>query len=137
MENPISIINETDGKSVTLKFKNNFEKGILYTIESAGLKDVSGNPLLKTIQKTGIAENWAANDLIINEVMFENPANSVEYVEIYNKSNKIINLKGLTLTTRKTNGELNTGSKILNELLLPPMYYAALCVNPDSLKRYY
>ena len=137
MGKPENTILETDGKSATLIFKTNFEKGVLYIIETDGLTDLTGNALLNVIQKTGIPESLETNDIIINEVMFEQPENSVEYVEIYNKSNKIINLKGLTLTTRKTNGELNTGSKILNELLLPPKNYAALCENADSLKNYY
>lgn len=137
MGKPDNIIIEADGKSATLKFKTNFEKGVLYTLETDGLKDISGNALLKPTQIIGIPENWAVNDLIINEILFEQPENSVEYVEIYNKSNKIFNLKGLTLTTRKTSAELNTGSKISNEILLAPNEYAALCVDPDSLRKYY
>ncbi len=134
---PENLIIDPDGKSATLKFKTNFEKGILYTVVCEGLKDLSGNSLVKPTQKTGIPESWEVNDLIINEVMFEQPENSVEYVEIYNKSKKNINLKGLTLTTRKTNGELNTGSKISSEILLIPNEFAALCVDPDSLRKYY
>lgn len=134
---PENIIIDSEGKSATLKFKNTFEKGVIYTIETGGLKDLAGNALLKLTQETGISENWEANDIIINEVMFEQAENSVEYVEIYNKSNKIINLKGLTLTTRKSKGDLNTGSKINNDILLAPKNYAALCVDPDSLRSYY
>lgn len=134
---PENVIIDSEGKSATLKFKNEFEKGVIYTIQTEGLKDLAGNALLKLTQKIGITENWEANDIIINEVMFEQAENSVEYVEIYNKSNKVINLKGLTLTTRKTKGDLNTGSKINNDILCAPKDYAVLCVDPDSLNRYY
>lgn len=127
----------SDLKTVTLVFNKNFEKGQLYTLYLSGLSDLSGNNLLIQQLIVGIPENTAQGDIVWNEIMFENPQNSVEYLEIFNKSNKILNISGLVFTTRKTNGTLNTGNKLPEHTLLEPGGYLAFCSHPDSLKRYY
>jgi hypothetical protein len=76
-------------------------------------------------------------DLIINEIMFENPLSSLEYIEIYNRSDKVLDLSGVTLTTRKTDGSLNTGVKIPAKIYLLPDTYLAICENADSIRNYY
>lgn len=126
-----------DKTSITLDFDFNFEKGKSYEIEIFGFKDVAGN-LLESIKKSiGIEESISVGDLIINEIMFENPLNSLEYIEIYNASNKILDISGLIFSTRKTDGTLNTGNKIPQKTLLMPNQYLALTENADSVKNYH
>lgn len=72
-----------------------------------------------------------------NELMFENPEQATEYVEIYNKSDKVIDLSGFVVTTRKVDGELNTGNKLPDLALIGPGRYMALCPQADSVKNYF
>jgi len=69
--------------------------------------------------------------------MFENPLNSLEYVELYNKSDKLLDISNMVVTTRKTDGTLNTGSKVPPRTLLLPHAYLALCANADSVRNYH
>lgn len=126
-----------DNMSVILVFNHEFEKGKAYNIEVSGLKDLAGNILLETLRSIGIVEVTEYGDLIINEIMFENPLNSLEYLEIYNTSDKVLDVSGLIFTTRKTDGSLNTGNKIPLETLLFPHQYIAVCENVDSVRNYH
>ncbi|KAA6302020.1 MAG: hypothetical protein EZS26_001836 [Candidatus Ordinivivax streblomastigis] len=92
------------------------------------------------------------NDLIINEILFNPPTGGEEYVELYNRSEKTIDLRSISLATRKTDGSLQYIHPITTEetLLLPENYVLitknrtavcqlfqcrdeALCVEPASI----
>ncbi len=127
----------TDGKTATLVFDRSFEKGVIYSLQVAGITDIAGNSPTELTKWTGIPEAIMPGDLIWNEVMFDNAITSVEYVEIYNNSDKVISLKSAVFTTKKTDGSLNTGHQITTETLMAPRGYVALCSDPDSLKNYH
>jgi len=135
--NPSAIMVSDDKKSIDLTFASNFEKGKIYKLQLSGLTDLAGNTLIETARTIGIVEPKAVGDLILNEVMFENPLNSLEYVELYNKSEKLLDVSGLVFTTRKTDGTLNTGSKVPPKTWLLPHAYLALCANADSVRNYH
>ena len=89
---PASRLISPDKKTIDLTFGNNFERGKLYNLQFAGLKDLAGNALTETNRTIGLSEPIAQGDLVFNEVMFENPDSSAEYVEIYNKSEKLLDV---------------------------------------------
>lgn len=123
--------------SIKLQFSDNFERGILYTIQANGLKDLAGNELKLTTKTFGIVEPIENGDLVFNEVMFENPANSLEYIELYNNSDKLLDVSNLVFTTRKSDGSLNTGNKIPSTTLLKAQGYLDLCSDADSVRTYH
>jgi len=135
--NPSSQVVSVDKLSVTLSFNTDFEKGKIYCLEVSGLTDLSGNALAETSRCIGIVEPKDADNLIINEIMVENPVGSLEYIEIFNRSEKLLDLSGMILATRKTDGSLNTGIKIPASTTLLPKSYLALCENADSVRNYH
>ena len=137
MGSPTSQSFSDDKMSVVLNFASDFEKGKSYKLTTSGLKDLAGNVLVKTDSIIGIIEAKAVGDLILNEVMFENPANSLEYIEIYNKSGKLLDVSNMILTTRKTDGTLNTGVKIPSNTLMSAHGYLAVCAKADSVRNYH
>ena len=89
---------------------------------------MAGNQPELTKKSVGIVEKKEIGDLTFNEVMFENPETSLEYIEIYNKSDKLLDVSGMIFTTRKTDGTMNTGVIIpKNTSPLPPKGYLAIC----------
>ncbi len=137
MSSPTSQTVSDDKTSIELVFASGFEKGKTYSLHTTGLKDLAGNVLLKTDSIIGIIESKVVGDLILNEVMFENPANSLEYIEIYNKSGKLLDVSNLVLTTRKTDGALNTGVKVPSNTLMSAHSYLAVCAKADSVRNYH
>jgi hypothetical protein len=69
--------------------------------------------------------------------MFENPVGSLEYIEIYNRSDKLLDLSGMVLTTRKSDGTFNSGITIPNGITLLPISYVAFAENADSVRNYH
>lgn len=137
MGNPVSTEISTDKTSITLVFASNFEKGKIYNLQIAGLVDLSGNELVTNTKSIGISEKTDYGDIVINEVMFENAENSVEYIELFNTSNKLLDISGFVFTTRKTDGSLNTGNKIPPKTNLLPHSYLALCSDAVLLRKYH
>lgn len=127
----------TDKTAIELIFSSPFEKCILYKLSTTGLKDLSGNELMTKDKEIGINEKITLGDLIINEVMFENPLNSSEYVEVYNRSDKVLDISGLIISTRKTDGTINTGVAIPTQTMLLPKGYLAIGENADQLRSYH
>lgn len=120
-----------------IKLQYKFEEGVKYEIMLSGITDYSGNYLQNNTINTGIPEDAEIGDLLWNEVMFNHPENSSEYVEIYNRSAKVIELTGMYISTRKTDGTLNSGNKIDYYLLMYPSEYLAFTSSPDSVLLYH
>ena len=71
------------------------------------------------------------HDVIINEILFNPKPGGADYIELYNRSNKAVQLKNLLLAARNTYGQLAVPLKITTgEKLLFPEQYLAL--TPDS-----
>lgn len=129
----VSII---DKYTVQLTFSTTFVEKIVYVLDIS-IVDFSGNPLEITEYKFGVPELPEYGDLIINEVLFENPDGVDEYIEIYNKTEKIIDVSGLKITTLKSDGTQNTGNLIPNKSAIYPYDYLAFCKRPDVVREYY
>lgn len=137
MGNPVSQIISDDKKTIELVFASEFEHGKMYELNISGLTDLAGNELADTTRSIGYIEPIAPGDLVINEVMFDNPLNSLEYIEIYNKSDNVLDVSGVVFTTRKSDGTLNTGNVIPAKTLMLPHAYLALCADADSVRNYH
>ncbi len=122
---------------VELEFTSYFERGIIYTLEINGLTDLAGNPLFNNKKTFGISEPVEQGDILLNEVMFENPENSLEYIELVNASGKILDISGFVITTRKTDGTFNTGVKIPDNTVILPKDYIAFCSDAQIVREYH
>ena len=134
---PVSKLIFADSKSIALTFGSDFERAKLYYLQVSGLTDLAGNPLAETGRTIGVSENLAVGDLVFNEIMFENPDSSAEYIEVYNRSDKLLDVSGLVFTTRKTDGTLNTGNKIPNLTKMLPYSYLALTSDAVKVREYH
>ncbi|MEI6554787.1 MAG: lamin tail domain-containing protein [Paludibacter sp.] len=137
MGEPSSRSIAADKKSVLLTFGQDFERGKIYTLQVSGLTDLAGNPLAETQRTIGISEAVTQGDLIFNEVMFENPDSSAEYIELYNKSDKLLDISGLVFTNRKMDGSLNSGNKIPDKTQLLPKSYLAITSDANKVWKYH
>ena len=45
---------------------------------------------------------WSADEIVINEIMYNSPGTDVEFVELYNRSASTINLDGWYILTIMT-----------------------------------
>lgn|GEM_PF-342590 len=115
----------TGRTSVELEFSVNFLPGITYTLEINGLTDLSGNALIENKRTFGLPERIEFGDLLFNEVMFDNHENSVEYVELINTSDKVLDISGFVIATRRADETLTSGVRIPENTLILPRNYVA------------
>jgi hypothetical protein len=123
--------------TVQLTLSNALQVGTSYTITATNVTDCKGNSIAAFNQtKAGLSSAVAANDLIINEVLFNPTSDGTDYVEIYNRSNKIINLKNILLANRSSTGVI-AGMRPLSvvDLAMFPGEYYVLSADEQIVKR--
>ncbi len=136
--NQISLI-FPDYSSVLLQLSNSLSASIIYTLTlSDTLKDCVGNSIDVFITKQfAIPQAAQAYDIVINEVLIDPTINGAQFIELYNRSNKVIDLKQLELANID-NGSLSSVKEICSEgFLLFPAKYIAISTDPLKVKQEY
>ena len=113
--------------TVQLKLNTPLTTGKVYTITVSNLTDCSGNVVqAKATAKVGLTSVIDSFDVVINEILFNPKPNGVDYVEIYNRSNKIFDLRDMYVTNRSSStGQLGTVRQLTttNILIFPGDYF--------------
>ncbi len=73
--------------------------------------------------------------LLINEIMFHPAQGAQEYVEVINLTGEVLDLSGVTITTRTAKGKFNTGNKFPDGSFVMPSEVATLCADATALAR--
>ncbi len=89
--------------SVHLCFSPTFDSSTVYKllIKASVANCISISLKNDTLVRFGLPQKALSHDIIINEILFNPLPGGVDYVELYNKSNKIINLNTFSLGTVK------------------------------------
>lgn len=127
--------------SVILHFNHAIKSATTYKLSCIiAVSDCSGN--LTDKAQTGyfaLPSPAETNDVVINELLSEPVTGCSEFVELYNRSSKVINLEELYLSTRDaTTDGLGTPHSISSDgLLFFPGEYLLLSKDPASVKANY
>jgi hypothetical protein len=118
-----------DPSEVTLMFADELKCGLRNNLTVNGLEDVAGNVMRDTALYFSVPCRANPYDIVISEIM-ANPSSPVrlpefEYIELYNRSGKNIELDGWTFTYGST-------SKTLPAYLFPAGGYLLL-VHPSAV----
>lgn len=91
---PIGAI--AQGNSVQLVFDQQFIPGTLYTLTVDGVQDQSGNTTIASAEFL-LPDEAEPGDLVINEVLYDPIGSGADFVELYNRSGKAIDLTGMQM----------------------------------------
>ncbi|MBL7940373.1 MAG: lamin tail domain-containing protein [Flavobacteriales bacterium] len=118
--------NGSDG--VTLNLQDPLVIGTIYTITVTNVTDCPGNAIGTGNTATfALPEAVAAGDVVINEVLYDPIGTGSDFVELYNRSDKVLSLAGWRLAT-VSDGAVTAGLVITpNSTLLLPGAYALIC----------
>jgi hypothetical protein len=100
--NPISAMRDAVNLStVHLVFTTPFSDGVTHTVVVNNVKDAAGNSI--AVNSTALFTYYAPvvampGDIVINEVLFNARIGGVEFVELYNASPHVIDLKNMKIT---------------------------------------
>ncbi|MES2138707.1 MAG: lamin tail domain-containing protein [Bacteroidota bacterium] len=130
-----------DFKSVRLALSSALQIGTIYTITiNNAVTDCAGNAVgLNNTARFALPEPALPNDIVINEILVDPKTDGVDFVEIYNRSNKVIDLKTMTISLYDTvNNILTSISAISNEsYLIFPHEYLVLSEDGAIVKSQY
>jgi hypothetical protein len=124
---------------VVLKTSTPIVHETVYTVTVNNIKDCKGNVVSGSNKvRAGIAEEALPRDVVINEILFNQRPGAYDYIEVYNKSNKIVDANRLFIANRSAAGAL-TSIKKLDEapFYIFPGDYIAVTEDAPSLQKEY
>ena len=128
-------------KSIILYLGIPLKEGIQYTLTVEGkLTDCVGNPIPKNSHiRFALPAEIAKDDIVINEVLFDPEPGGVDFIEIYNASQKVVDLKSLFICHYDTlSGFVSDIVKITTSMyLLFPGEYLVLTEDAQAVKKQY
>lgn len=128
--------------SVLLTLANPLSPNTIYTLTVANQTDCVGNAVgMHNTAQLGIAQTAAAGELIINEILFNPATGGYDFVELYNNSNKVIDLGGWFFANAELDENpdslLNQTPVVTQRYSILPQQYLAFTSNPDWVRTYY
>ncbi len=136
-----SSINILSGDSMELNFSYPLSIGT-YTLNIAStIKDCPGNPAsYNPAVKFGFPENAEPNDILINELLFNSYDGGNDFLEIYNASSKIIDIKDWIIAEGDYNDLLEIKEDAIisqSHRLFFPGDYLVLTKDEKKIKTFY
>ncbi len=124
---------------VALRLTTPLLRNKVYTVTAAAVTDCAGNAIgAGNTARVGLYEPILRNDVVVNEILFNPAASSNDYVEIYNRSNKIITLRNAYIANRNTSGAISSIVQLSAEdYLLFPQDYMVVTENAALVKNAY
>ena len=125
--------------TVDLQITPDIDSNTVYTITVNGLLDCAGNVMtIVDSAEVAIPSPVSTGSILINEILFNPTSGGYDYVEIYNHTSKIFDLKDLRIANTDDYDSLNTVDEITpDSYLLFPDQYVVLTENSDWLQKNY
>jgi len=124
---------------MNLALAMNMPGGTRHTLTADDIYDCAGNIIDEAYNAAEFALPEVAdrNDVVINEVLFNPTSTGVDFVEVYNRSAKYINLNGWTLANVRGDSLYDLEVVTQENVLLPPASYLVLVEDANILKGEY
>jgi hypothetical protein len=125
---------------VQLTLQTPLIRGKVYTITAKNISDCSGNVIqAANSTRIGLPSVIDTGSVVINEILFNPKTGGVDYVEIYNKSKLVFDLKDLYIANRTTTtGAIASVKQVsLDNVLLFPGDYWVISEDQAAVKQQY
>jgi len=126
-------------QKVALTFADSLKRGSVYRIIANSIKDCAGNKLATLdYADIGLPELIDSGDIAINELLFDPRGSGSDFVELYNRTAKILDLKTLYLANTDDQNEIRDYYATASEgFLLFPKSFVVLTANAASIQGEY
>ncbi|MBC7744158.1 MAG: lamin tail domain-containing protein [Flavobacterium sp.] len=139
--NPVLIVFDgDDALSITLKFDLPLSSGKMYKIDATQISDCNGTIILPMNSSTEFyfPKKITIGDILISEILFNPRASGVDFVEIYNNSDQVLDMQNLYLNNITFPDSLKKAKRLSNiETLLKAGEYLVLTSDPAKIKAEY
>ncbi|WP_316804975.1 lamin tail domain-containing protein [Pedobacter nototheniae] len=126
--------------AAVIKFASPLTRGVEHTLLIEGVIDCAGNLVAApdNTAKLFMAKKIGVNDLLISEVLSNPKVNGVDFIEVYNATDHVLDLKDLQLANVDAAGKVaNVKTVSVTNLLIPSGAYWVLSNNSDRVKTDY
>ncbi|AFK01985.1 flagellar hook capping protein [Emticicia oligotrophica DSM 17448] len=125
-------------KSVNLGLTTALQDNTLYTLTIKNLADCSGNVMLSTQAVVGNLKLADSGDVVLNEVLFNPRSGGEDFVEIYNRTEKLISLKNWSLANIDDKGKMaNIKTIATSAIVIQPKQFLVLCRTAVNVQNQY
>jgi hypothetical protein len=126
------VLLSADGRQITLFLGEPLAENTVYEVAvAAGIADCLGNATPAAVRiQVGLAVVPQVGDLIINEVLFNPVTGGSDYLELYNPTQKIVNLRGLRMRNDLLTSGTTSATFDRDYIVLPGTY---VVLTPDRL----
>ncbi|MGZ5287801.1 MAG: hypothetical protein ACXWB9_11470, partial [Flavisolibacter sp.] len=114
-------------------------RGRTYQLSVQGIMDCSQNIAGAFNKvKAGRPEEVELNDLVVNEILFNPKDNGVDFVELYNKSERILDASQVFIANRNASGQVANAVKCSEQsFYIFPGEYVVVTADPSMLQSQY
>ncbi|HEY2349575.1 MAG TPA: lamin tail domain-containing protein, partial [Puia sp.] len=118
---------------VDVRLQHPLTRGKIYTVSVHQIRDCSGNEIgLQNECRTGLPEKVNPGDIIFNEILFNPPSYGYDYLELYNRSSRIVDCSELWIAGKDPNGNLKEPVNLVKEeRAFFPGEYLLMTENPE------
>jgi hypothetical protein len=122
---------------ILVSLQSSLQNGQWYDITITGdMADCSGYAVPAARFRLAMPQPADSLDVIINEILFQPLPGSFQFIELYNRSKKVVQTNDLQIALRNTSGTLSTPVALSNEpFLLLPGQYIVLSQNTEDVIR--
>lgn len=126
-------------KRVSLSLADDMVQKTQYTVSASGIADCVGNLIGGEGGSASfvLSEPGVEGDIVLNEILFNPRSGGVDFVEVYNKSDKAINLKSWQLANFNSNGDIDPDIITGGDLIFLPHTFLVFTTSPTILKADY
>ncbi|MEO8591190.1 MAG: lamin tail domain-containing protein [Flavobacteriales bacterium] len=134
----VSIAVPVGTSGVQLTLSSPLVVGTMYTITVTGVNDCPGNAIGSANTATfALPEPVEVGDVVINEVLYDPVGSGSDFVELYNRSNKVLSLAGWELAS-VSDGAVGSALTITSSaFLLLPGAYALITEDANNIATLY
>lgn len=109
-----ALFKDQSKREIFFMLDESLSTGRLYSIAISDVADCNGNRMIPVTLNFSLPEKAKPGDLIVNEVLFNPRPNGADFIELFNRTPKYVNLKGWSLS-----GEVIA---VGNDILAPYSY---------------
>jgi hypothetical protein len=123
---------------VNVVLNNPIDSGTIYTITTNNVTDCKGNSISSgSAARFGMPAQPGNLDIVINEILYNPKPEGVDYVELYNRSQKIIDVNHIYIANRDGNFISNIQQAATESILLFPGDFMVLTSDVPAVKNQY
>ncbi len=124
---------------VNLQLTSPLTPGTVYNVVTTNVTDCQGNAISSgNNARFGLSQEADSFDIVINEILFNPKPEGADYVELYNRSQKIIDLSNLYIANRNSSNAISSIQQVTTEsVLLFPKDFIVLTADEAAVKNQY